>query len=70
MTNDSEAYIGVRPCGCVTFALVRGIETPASEAKEVARVIRTGRVIQSVSAEEARRRLTFDCPHDPMWAKS
>jgi hypothetical protein len=60
---ERMAYIGTGPCGCVTFAMVIGVDTAAQEAKELAQVVRTGRVIDRVTVDEARTRLTFDCAH-------
>lgn len=63
---SGKAYIGVKPCGCVTFAQVVGVESRSAEKRELAKVIRSGRRIEVVSAEEARERLTFDCQHGTM----
>jgi hypothetical protein len=60
---SDKAYIGIRPCGCVTFAQVVGTDTAKNEEKEIKRVIASGRRIEVVSTDEARERLTFDCSH-------
>lgn len=63
MSDQGKAYIGIRACGCVTFAMVAGVESARSERAELKSVIRSGRRIEVVTAGEARERLTFSCPH-------
>jgi hypothetical protein len=63
MSKNTYTYIGVKPCGCVTFAMVAGYDSKKAEDAELKRVIKSGRKIEVVTAEEARERMTFDCPH-------
>lgn len=64
-----KAYIGIRPCGCVTFAQVVGTVSATQEKRDLAKVARSGRKIEVVSSEEAQKRFT-SCPHSvPIPAK-
>lgn len=66
MADDQEkTYIGIKACGCVTMAMVAGIESKQAERKYLRGVIEGGRRIEVTTAGEARKRLTFDCEHVP-----
>lgn len=62
-SDSDKTYIGISACGCVTFAMVAGVEQERSERKQLRDVIKSGRRIEVTTAGEARKRLTFDCPH-------
>jgi hypothetical protein len=51
------AYIGVKRCGCVTFAQIVEGATPA----QLDEVIRSGRRVEKVPVDEADRRLVPGC---------
>lgn len=64
------AYIGVSPCGCVPAVTVDEPEHAKDVAKDISGWIKRGRTVERVTMDEARERLTMDCPHDPQWGKS
>mgnify|MGYP001566260858 CR=1 FL=1 len=52
---DEFAYVGIKPCGCMVFAMV---DTPGREkdiAKEVARCIRDGLKVERLPVERVRQ---------------
>jgi hypothetical protein len=62
--TEKKAYIGISGCGCITFALVAGIETPAQERKEIKKVLASGRKVEVTTVEKVRANKTFlNCPH-------
>ena len=62
MAQD-KTYVGIKACGCVTFAMVAGVEPARSEAKQLRDVLKSGRRIEVTTAADARERMVWDCPH-------
>jgi hypothetical protein len=58
------AFIGFRPCGCVTFVMVANRDVEPEDVDELQRVVDSGRRIQLVPLADAKRRLTFECAHE------
>ena len=57
------AYIGTRDCGHVCFAVVDSPYHKKDTARELAKAVRRGLVIDHVTVEEARSRLEVcKCP--------
>lgn len=51
------AYIGVKRCGCVTFAQIVEVTTPA----QLDTIIRSGRTVEKVPVDEAWPRVVPGC---------
>lgn len=64
MDNDKQvmAYIGRKPCGCVTCITVDIPDMQKENAKEIAKWIRRGYTVEHVTVEVARKSFTV-CPH-------
>lgn len=60
---DTMAYIGINPCGCVTWVRLIGVESPADDAAAIARAFADGRRIDRVTRAEAANRVVFNCAH-------
>lgn len=54
------AYVGKKPCGCVTFAAVISERSRDLAAKESAKAIRRGETVERVTVE-AVRSMEFRC---------
>jgi hypothetical protein len=67
MADSDKAYIGIKSCGCITFAMVAGYDTKREERAELKRQIKAGLRIEVTTAGEARARDGFllSCPHQP-----
>lgn len=64
MAATDKAYIGFETCGCPTFAMVAGYDSPAKEQREIAKVIKDGRRVEVMTVGEARALPHFmSCPH-------
>ena len=63
MADSDKTYIGIAACGCVTFAMVAGVESERSERKQLRDVIKSGRRIEVTTAGDARERMVWDCAH-------
>jgi hypothetical protein len=64
VSDTDNAYIGFETCGCPTFAMVAGYESPGQEQREIAKVIEEGRRVEVMTVGEARALLNFlNCPH-------
>ncbi len=57
------AYVGRQPCGCPTFVIVDDPLYKADTAKEVARAIKDGLVIERVIVSEANPLKVGACIH-------
>lgn len=53
-TDDSMAYIGRAPCGCLRLAMVDKPSRSPLIAREVARAIRDGLTVERVTCEFVR----------------
>lgn len=63
--TERMAYLGIGPCGCAHMATVDNPDHREHVQKDVAKVIADGGTVERVPVDEARKRLVFDCPHDP-----
>ena len=66
--DKGHSYIGREPCGCCTFIMADDFENEKIRAKEIAKVIRSGRIIERISWEQwvsvVSKEPTFmSCPH-------
>ena len=59
--QESMAYIGHKPCGCLTFAVVDVPRMAKEAAKETAKAIRNGEIVSRVTCE-AVRTMAWSCP--------
>lgn len=57
----SYSYISRQPCGCLTVAIVDNPEHRRDVAKEVAKAIRNGEVVERVTSESVRK-IDWYCP--------
>jgi hypothetical protein len=64
------AYIAIAACGCVPAFTVDESEYQEDVAEDIGKWIVSGRTVERVTMDEARERLTMDCPHTPKWGKS
>ena len=62
MFDSEKAYIGTRPCGCITFAMVDGFETKREIKAELKRQIKNGLTIEVTTVGEAKGRPNFLAP--------
>jgi hypothetical protein len=73
MADETPAYIGVEPCGCVTAVQVDDGSHPKDIASFLSEVVKSGRTIERTTVGEAKARehfLPWECPHDPKGWKS
>lgn len=66
MSDDSRVYVATAPCGCV-----HGIDCANDKetARQVAKWIGRGSVVDRVRLADAKAAMTFDCPHEPKWGR-
>lgn len=60
------SYVGRENCGCITFAMIDDPAYAKETAREVAKVIRSGRLITRMTTKEALADPLFflgKCPH-------
>lgn len=67
MSETDRAFIGIRPCGCITFAMVDGHGTKKDKRADLKEAIKSGCRIEVTTVGEARKRPNFlvQCDHDP-----
>lgn len=63
MSDNDKAYIGIEPCGCVTFVSVAGVVSKTEERRTLKKVMKDGRKVELTTVGEARKRLVARCPH-------
>ena len=62
--RQGRAYVGVKPCGCVTAALVDDQDTTAKQVRDFCnRMIRTKRSVSNMPVDDALDALGRKCTH-------
>lgn len=54
LPTDKMSYIARKPCGCIVMATIDNLEHRRDVAKEVAKAIRQGYIIERVTADYVR----------------
>lgn len=64
--NDSPAYVGKKPCGCIVAAIV---DSPSDRERVAAALrgwVQAGLTVEHTTAADVRRNFVAEpCPHEP-----